>query len=127
MTNMRDKIVLAMNSHNTDVRVGAAMDDFEEVGGHTNHLHALHADVILAALPYMIAPLVWEKHSSNSTAQQKHFYSGRYTLILMHDGYLVEFSDLSLGHGYSLGVAKSLADSHHRASIMAAFTGATSK
>ena len=109
MTNMRDQIA----------------EIIENKLGHAGLEYI--ANDILAALPAMIAPLVWEQHSSNSTAQQKHFYSGRYTLILMHDGYLVEFSDLSLGHGYSLGVAKSLADSHHRASIMAVFTGATNK
>jgi hypothetical protein len=83
------------------------------------------ADAMLEALPDMIAPLVWEKHSNNTTVQQKHFYSGRYSLIFMEGGYLVDFSDLSLGHGYSLGEAKSLAESHHRAAIMAAFTGET--
>jgi hypothetical protein len=71
----------------------------------------------------MIAPLVWEKHSSNATVQPKHFYSGMYSLIHTSDGYLVDFNNLSLGHGYSLGQAKSLADSHHRAAIMAKFKG----
>ena len=46
---MRDKIVLAMSSHDPDVRVAAAMNDFEEVDGHADHLHILHADAIMLA------------------------------------------------------------------------------
>ena len=124
MTNMRDKIVLAMNSHNTDVRVGAAMDDFEEVGGHTNHLHALHADVILAALPSMIAPLVWSndvEYFSYATTQ-----TGQYQVREAESGWYVQLDCYR-----SILVAEQLerreqgtaaANAHHRAAIMKAFT-----
>jgi hypothetical protein len=47
---MREKLVLAMNSHDTQARVHAAIDDFEYVDGHMDHLHTLHADAIIEAL-----------------------------------------------------------------------------
>jgi hypothetical protein len=80
------------------------------------------ADAILEALPDMIAPLVWFEKDG-------HFYSNGYgySLILFGDGYLVDYDDLSLGHGYTLEQAQTAADTHYRVAIMAAFTGATSK
>jgi hypothetical protein len=80
------------------------------------------ADAILEALPDMIAPLVWGLHALPDIL---HHYSDHYTLICMADGYLVDFDDLSLGHGCTLEQAKSLANTHHRAAIMAAFKGET--
>jgi hypothetical protein len=80
------------------------------------------ADAILGALPDMIAPLVWGSHALPDIL---HHYSDHYTLICMADGYLVDFDDLSLGHGYTLEQAKAAANTHHRAAIMAAFTGET--
>jgi hypothetical protein len=76
-------------------------------------------DAILAALPDMIAPLVWVR------LNDPHYYSGEYVLISGSDGYLVDFDDLSLGHGYTLEQAQFAANTHHRAAIMAAFTGET--
>ena len=80
------------------------------------------ADAILEALPDMIAPLVWGLHALPDIL---HHYSDHYTLICMADGYLVDFDDLSLGHGYTLEQAQAAANTHHRAAIMAAFTGET--
>jgi hypothetical protein len=67
-----------------------------------------------------IAPLVWVQHPLPDIL---HYYSGHYTLICMEDGHLVDFGDLSLGHGYTLEEAKAVANTHHRDAIMAAFTG----
>jgi hypothetical protein len=119
MTDMRDKIAKVSE----EIMFRRLVQ--EKLVGYTLKTSEEIADAILAAMPSMIAPLVWEKHSSNATVQPKHFYSGMYSLIYMSGGYLVDFNDLSLGHGYSLGQAKSLADSHHRAAGMAAFTGET--
>jgi hypothetical protein len=93
------------------------------INDHDQHISAASmADAILDALPDMIAPLVWGLHALPDIL---HHYSDHYTLICMADGYLVDFDDLSLGHGYTLEQAQAAANTHHRAAIMAAFTGET--
>jgi hypothetical protein len=77
------------------------------------------ADTIIAALPEMIAPLVWSEDENG------HLYSRDYVLIKFLTGYLVDTNDLSLGHDFTLEAAIEKANAHHRASIMAAFTGET--
>jgi hypothetical protein len=72
---------------------------------------------IIAALPEMIAPLVWSEDENG------HLYSRDYVLIKFFTGYLVDTNDLSLGHDFTLEAAIEKANAHHRASIMAAFTG----
>jgi hypothetical protein len=44
--------------------------------------------------------LVWEENDG------AHYSSGAYTLIKFDDGFLVDFDDLSLGHGFTLEEAK---------------------
>jgi hypothetical protein len=44
--------------------------------------------------------LVWEEND------ESHYSSGAYTLIKFDDGFLVDFDDLSLGHGFTLEEAK---------------------
>jgi hypothetical protein len=75
-------------------------------------------DAIIAALPEMIPNLVWVKRG-------KHIYSGDYTLFNFVRGLYVEYRDFALGADLSLVDAKAAANAHHRASIMAAFTGET--
>ena len=83
------------------------------------------ADAILAALPDMIAPLVWEDNSA-------------YSVLGVYN--IEEYKNLCFSWGLNeddlwtygteadtLDAAQSAANTHHRASIMAAFTGATSK
>ena len=101
MTNMRDQI-----------------EDILWLNRQTNGIDVVYiADAILEALPNMIAPLVWVEKDG-------HFYSNGYgySLILFGDGYLVDYDDLSLGHGYTLEQAQSAADTYYRAAIMSAFT-----
>jgi len=50
--------------------------------------------------------LVWEENGG------AHYSSGAYTLIKFDDGFLVDFDDLSLGHGFTLEEAKQKANSH---------------
>ena len=88
---------------------------FQEMGQGGGYLDSYDAaDEIMAALPSMVVPLVWEDSYSN-------YLSGDYALILFEDGFLVDFRDQSLGHGYTPEDAKAAAQAHHVAQIMAAF------
>jgi hypothetical protein len=95
----------------------------------TRKHYQMHADAILAALPDMIAPLVW-KAGDGVTADEEYFTAnavtgGEYWTIEgelgcsfdMGSFYEVDFS--------SHTEAKAAANTHHRAAIMAAFTGET--
>lgn len=46
----------------------------------------------------------------------KHYYSNEadYTLVQFEDGFLVDFEDLSLGHGYTLEKAMEVANNHYQ-------------
>ena len=81
--------------------------------------------IILEALPDMIAPLVWDRTANN------HWESGHYSINEKRGVFRVSF-----WAGGSIGLVKVCtpnefdssvlrANTHHRASIMAAFTGAT--
>jgi hypothetical protein len=76
------------------------------------------ADAIIAALPEMIAPLVWLDRGERLRC-------GNYIIFHFTNGSYVEYVNLALGGGMSLEDAKAAANAHHRASIMAAFTGET--
>ena len=54
----RETIIAAMISHSNEDRSNAAIKDFNEVDGHTDHIHGLHADAILAAMPSILAGMV---------------------------------------------------------------------
>ena len=45
-----------------------------------------------------------------------HYYSEKsvYTLISFDDGFLVDFTDQSLGHGFTLEEAKEVASKHYK-------------
>jgi hypothetical protein len=76
------------------------------------------ADAIIAALPEMIAPLVWYKDSFNNLS------SGKYLLIGTIGGYRSYYGNETLeGLYHKKEEAKAAANAHHRDSIMAAFTG----
>jgi hypothetical protein len=87
------------------------------------------ADAILAALPDMIAPLVWEGNIAQNNM------GGRYVIGWYDAGDLCTTLDF---HGYGnpdtrqyiggdtfVYDLKAAANTHHRAAIMAAFTGET--
>jgi hypothetical protein len=87
------------------------------------------ADAILEALPSMIAPLVWDA-GDGITASKEYFKAetnmgGSYWTM---EGELSCSFDLDAFHEVdfnSATEAKAAANTHHRANIMAAFTGDT--
>jgi hypothetical protein len=91
------------------------------------------ADAILAALPDMIAPLVWENEDDEYQSAQS--ILGQFTVYLCSEhGYLIEidgYDDSWVkypegGYGFNTPEqAQAAANTHHRAAIMAAFTGET--
>ena len=80
------------------------------------------ADAILAALPDMIAPLVWGQISDAFQVAGRDYkityYEG------MKDPYKLEHS-AETSYYKMEDAAKDAANTHHRAAIMAAFTGET--
>jgi hypothetical protein len=105
MTNLRDKISDAIPPFYDD---RLSPDDI--------------ADAILAALPDMIAPLVWEEDGRHNYLQCK---GARYQVAWNGDGtWRVRLdSHVIFRSRPSLIEAKDAANAHHRAAIMAAFTG----
>ena len=71
------------------------------------------ASAIIAALPSIMQPLIWEK-------VQKHYRSGDYTILNFGGSYLVDLNDLSIWHGRNVEGAKDAAQAHHVATIMRA-------
>jgi hypothetical protein len=82
------------------------------------------ADAILAALPDMIAPLVWVSQQYNIAAKGSGYC---YSLINTHGHYSVAVlspgSAKVISRATSEDKAQAAANAHHRASIMAAFNG----
>jgi hypothetical protein len=85
--------------------------------------HQAAAQSIIAALPSMIAPLVWDRTANN------HWESGHYSINEKRGVFRVSF-----WAGGSIGLVKVCnrnefdssvlrANTHHRATIMTAFTG----
>jgi hypothetical protein len=109
---MRDQIAEIIN-------VGELLLTYQEV-----------ADEILAALPDMIAPLVWDYRGNVSCTAHTPF--GKYLVETCHeDGFGMwtprdeTEDDPPLGYHYDIHKAQDAANTHHRAAIMAAFTGET--
>jgi hypothetical protein len=81
------------------------------------------ADAILAALPDMIAPLVWEEGIAVCPVTKNRYSASWYdagddcTALLIDGTY--HCGDMSMTE------LKAAANTHHRATIMAAFTGET--
>jgi hypothetical protein len=89
------------------------------------------ADAILAALPDMIAPLVWEDKIAHIVENGLEIRLGAYMIKLWNGklGARVEYFGHPLhvfpqANGLTLEV-KDFIQTHHRAAIMAAFTGET--
>jgi hypothetical protein len=86
------------------------------------------ADAILEALPDMIAPLVWDGFISGPYKIE--VYEGGIAKLWFH-GKAIEYDEEHelLGGGYltlvSIDDLIAAANTHHRAAIMAAFTGET--
>jgi hypothetical protein len=90
------------------------------------------ADAILAALPDMIAPLVWNYPFKRVSGEMLApvFVSGLYYSVAPVEGkwkLKIRASHLVFGMGLygSIEAAQTAADTHHRAAITAAFTGET--
>jgi hypothetical protein len=86
------------------------------------------ADAILAALPDMIAPLVWEGPFPFDGHRHGKWRSGEYTAMRDDNYYAASLSGYFINNCKlydSPAEAKAAADTHHRAAIMAAFTGET--
>ena len=77
------------------------------------------ADSIIAALPSMVVPLVWEKRTSGSS-EFPAWKSGMYLIVesLNMGGFIL----MGVTHG-TLDEAKAAANAHHAAAAVAAFTG----
>jgi hypothetical protein len=90
------------------------------------------ADAILAALPNMIAPLVWEQIAETESGEivaagQYGIDSGATTglfYVIFNGHELLDDPSGSVIWYETLKDAQSAANDHHRAAIMAAFTGA---
>jgi len=81
------------------------------------------ADAIIAALPDMIAPLVWTE-----SIYYKNEISGKYTAQYEHNDNYSSFwtdgdNDFIISSHRTMAAAKDAANAHHRAAIMAAFKG----
>jgi len=85
------------------------------------------ADAIIAALPDMIAPLVWPAFSSEQVYQQAApvIYSDTYALKGTNNtGWNVYYGQKMISPSFSCHLqAQAAANAHHVAQIMAAFTG----
>lgn len=107
-----------------DMRDEIAQIIWEHETGGVDHKGA--ADAIIADLPDMIAPLVWDCRSPESCIAQNPF--GQYLVENCHeDGFgmwtprdCIE-DEPPFGYHNSAVDAKAAADAHHRAAIMAAF------
>ena len=81
------------------------------------------ADAILAALPSMIAPMVWKYNSAYSALGM--YKIEKYKNLCFYWG-LSEDDLWTYGtEADTLEAAQTAANTHHRAAIMAAFTGET--
>lgn len=64
MSDVREMLITAMNSHSSDARIEAAVNDMQELDGSIDHVHGLHADAIMAAMPEIFAGM----HDATVTA-----------------------------------------------------------
>ena len=137
---MRDKIAALMwKTQATDVgtphSVAAArtLEAFEHESEPTRKTWLKQADAIIAALPDMIEPLVWCESEGNFVGQTVWSYDSDQTMWIVKnpddEEYIlcksisIDFAPCSpvLGAFDSIETAKSAANTHHRAAIMAAF------
>jgi hypothetical protein len=98
--------------------------------GHNGRRLDVAADAILAAMPDMIAPLVWDYRGNVSCTAHTPF--GKYLVETCHeDGFGMwtprdeTEDDPPFGYHDDIHEAQAAANTHHRAAIMAAFTGET--
>jgi hypothetical protein len=75
------------------------------------------ADAILAALPDMIAPLVWEEFGRFMTRSSSY----RISKAPFESHWNLFFGSEFLGHNKDKNALVVIANAHHRAAIMAAF------
>ena len=80
------------------------------------------ADAILGALPDMIAPLVWD---DSGTITRRVVGRKPYNIFPINGSFALELGMLSIGRFARQSEAQAAANTHHRAAIMAAFTGET--
>jgi hypothetical protein len=109
MTNMRDEII--------DIIHGYVGSDFDGELLYANDA----AEAILAALPDMIAPLVWDYDLGQ-------FEKRLYSIFDFQSGFYVEYDGVCIGYELlNLEDAQAAANTHNRAAFKAILTGATSK
>ena len=103
-------------------------------GGRIQHIEEdVMADAILAALPDMIAPLVWERADLSAWGEFVWALNKQYTMHWEYGAgpngeecfFSAKVDGVSCYSGWSEEAAKHAANTHHRAAIMAAFTGET--
>tara|TARA_R110000744_G_scaffold142869_5_gene254703 strand:- start:761 stop:1111 length:351 start_codon:yes stop_codon:yes gene_type:complete len=106
--------------------IAAIIETHDSNGGYDGCTPEYAADAIIAALPDMIAPLVWEQIDS-VTYGTTSFLGDSYTVWAMDGVGYCKFPDVHAGERFAGGSdkAKAAADAHHRAAIMANFGGAT--
>ena len=104
------------------------------INDHDQHISAAStADAILAALPDMIAPLVWEQIAETESGEI--VASGQYGIdsgattglfyVIFNGHELLDDPSGSVIWYETLKDAQAAANTHHRAAIMAALTGVT--
>ena len=84
------------------------------------------ADAIIAALPDMVAPLVWVKRTGFWRASDCR--DGFYEVFALSGGrstghHIVRGQGTNIGDGSSMASDISAANAHHAAAVVAAFTG----
>ena len=70
------------------------------------------ADAVLAILPDMVVPLVWELIKG-------HRYSGDYVLVKFKNGIIVDYKDKAIACDLTLDEAFAVANAHNVAQVMA--------
>ena len=98
------------------------------INDHDQHISAAStADAILAALPEMIASLVWEKSKNSNVCMTKMSLGLEYRLQISLSGKAMWSVNTNKRWYNAVDEveAKVHINTHHRAAIMAAFTGET--
>jgi hypothetical protein len=98
------------------------------INDYDQHISAAStADAILSALPDMIAPLVWKKSKNSRVRTTKMNMGLQYSMqISLSGGAIWSVNTVKGWHNaFDEHEAEGNINTHHRAAIMAAFTGET--
>jgi hypothetical protein len=121
---MRDKIAAVMwRTQAVDVGAPESVpkartpEAFSDEADSTRATWLKQADAIIAALPGMVVPLVWEKSHTMPWDDDYHSLPTAYTIRCADEnGWKWSYNG---GHGYERGpeAAKAAANAHHRAAV----------